>query len=140
MAKLFTYLTFNGNCKEAMTFYQTCLGGELTFQNLDIIQEGTGKGATVRAVIVQACLKSEKIALMGSDLVADEGIYRGNAISLLMQCDSREEVLEYYSKLQRDGVGTYPLSVNEHGNLFGGLTDRFGTHWLFSEQNKNQQI
>jgi PhnB protein len=23
------YLIFNGNCREAMTFYQSCLGGEL---------------------------------------------------------------------------------------------------------------
>jgi PhnB protein len=22
------YLVFNGNCREAMTFYQSCLGGE----------------------------------------------------------------------------------------------------------------
>jgi PhnB protein len=29
-----TYLTFSGNCREAMTFYQKCLGGELSFQTI----------------------------------------------------------------------------------------------------------
>jgi len=28
------YLTFNGNCREAMNFYKKCLGGELTFQTI----------------------------------------------------------------------------------------------------------
>ncbi len=28
------FLLFNGNCAEAMTFYQTCLGGELTLIKL----------------------------------------------------------------------------------------------------------
>lgn len=32
---LHAYLTFNGNCREAMTFYQDCLGGELCFQPLE---------------------------------------------------------------------------------------------------------
>ncbi|RZK51082.1 MAG: VOC family protein, partial [Pedobacter sp.] len=34
MANINSYLTFNGNCKEAMSFYQDCLGGELTFQSI----------------------------------------------------------------------------------------------------------
>ena len=29
-----SYLTFNGNCREAMNFYQRCLGGELAFQTV----------------------------------------------------------------------------------------------------------
>ncbi len=34
MIKLHSYLTFNGNCREAMTFYSDCLEGELTFQTI----------------------------------------------------------------------------------------------------------
>ena len=29
-----SYLTFSGNCREAMTFYQECFGGTLTFQTV----------------------------------------------------------------------------------------------------------
>ena len=29
-----SYLTFNGNCREAMNFYKQCLGGELWFQTV----------------------------------------------------------------------------------------------------------
>lgn len=30
MKEITPYLNFGGNCREAMTFYQRCLGGELT--------------------------------------------------------------------------------------------------------------
>lgn len=32
--KLTPYLLFDGNCAEAMTFYQACLGGELTITKI----------------------------------------------------------------------------------------------------------
>lgn len=34
MTQINSYLTFNGNCREAMTFYQECLGGELFMQTI----------------------------------------------------------------------------------------------------------
>ena len=36
MTTIITYLTFNGNCREAMTFYKECLGGELHFQTVGV--------------------------------------------------------------------------------------------------------
>ncbi|MEJ0101299.1 MAG: hypothetical protein WDO19_01540 [Bacteroidota bacterium] len=30
MPTIISYLTFNGNCREAMIFYKECLGGELS--------------------------------------------------------------------------------------------------------------
>ncbi len=34
MTQLFPYLRFNGNCREAMNFYKSCLGGELILQTV----------------------------------------------------------------------------------------------------------
>ena len=34
MTQINSYLTFSGNCREAMTFYRECLGGELYFQTI----------------------------------------------------------------------------------------------------------
>jgi PhnB protein len=34
MAQLIPYLTFDGNCREAMTFYKDCIGGELELQTV----------------------------------------------------------------------------------------------------------
>lgn len=34
MTQINSYLTFNGNCREAMNFYKDCLGGELILQTI----------------------------------------------------------------------------------------------------------
>ena len=34
MTQINAYLTFNGNCREAMQFYTDCLGGELYLQTI----------------------------------------------------------------------------------------------------------
>jgi PhnB protein len=34
MTQINSYLTFNGNCREAMNFYKDCLGGELNLQTI----------------------------------------------------------------------------------------------------------
>ena len=34
MTQLNVYLTFDGNCREAMTFYKECLGGELVLNTV----------------------------------------------------------------------------------------------------------
>jgi len=129
-------MTFNGNCREAMIFYQSCLGGDLTFQHLDALDLGFRVSPSLHGVIVHACLQSDTIAIMGTDLIVDEGFHRGNTMALLMQCDHKEEIYGYYERLIVNGIPTYPLTPNAHGHLFGGLTDRYGTHWLFSEKNK----
>ena len=34
MAQILAYLKFDGNCREAMTFYKECFGGKLTFNTV----------------------------------------------------------------------------------------------------------
>ena len=34
MAQINAYLKFDGNCREAMTFYKECFGGELIFNTV----------------------------------------------------------------------------------------------------------
>ncbi len=124
------YLTFNGNCTEAMTFYQKCLGGELFFQTLEHSVLSDGMPEKMRKCIVHSTLKSEQLILMGSDLVSDHGLSRGNAVSLVLSCRSEKEIRACYKKLSEGGQATYPLESSFRGALFGGLTDRFGNEWL----------
>ncbi|MDO6675474.1 hypothetical protein Q4517_07920 [Tenacibaculum sp. 1_MG-2023] len=68
MSQLITYLTFNGNCREAMLFYQNCLGGELYFQTLEDSPKTENLPYNYKKYIVQAFLKKENMLLMGTDL------------------------------------------------------------------------
>lgn len=130
MAKINAYLTFNGNCRQAMTFYQECLGGELTLQTLGDAEEDIP--VELRQVILHAVLVADSLVLMGSDMVGEKGLQRGNAVSLCLNCTGEEEIRRLYYRLSEGGQATDPLEDTFWGDLFGGLTDQFGNHWILN--------
>ncbi|WP_199140183.1 VOC family protein [Pedobacter sp. ASV12] len=132
MAQLYSYLTFNGNCRQAMTFYQSCLGGELELQTIGQAPLSEPLPANIKAYIVQATLRKDNLVLMATDMVANEGLNSGNSVSLLLNCQSEQELHHYYRQLARQGQATQPLATNFWGAIFGSLTDQFGVRWLLN--------
>jgi len=132
MAQLFTYLTFNGNCREAMTFYQKCLGGELHLQTVGESPMTEQLPKAMRNCILHATLKSNDLVLMGTDMVGADGLTKGNAVSMMMQCDSLQELQAFYKKLANGGRETHPVERTFRGAWVGGLTDKYGHSWLLS--------
>ena len=130
MIALHAYLTFAGNCREAMTFYQHCLGGELTFQTVGEAPGSEELSAEMRACILSATLKKEGLVLMGSDMVPEQGLRRGNAVAILLWCSTEAEAETLYGKLAEGGRAEHALERNVHGELWGDLTDRFGNGWM----------
>jgi PhnB protein len=132
MSTINSYLTFNGNCREAMIFYQQCLGGELVFQTIgeSPLSEKTPK--KMKDLILHATLTKDTLLLMGSDIVPETGLIRGNALSLVLNSGSEKELKSCYKKLSAGGQVTHPLQKNFWGAVFGGLTDKFGNHWLLN--------
>jgi PhnB protein len=139
MGQIITYLTFNGNCREAMEFYQRCLGGELCFQTLGESPKTKKLPKYIKVHIVQASLKSDNLVLMGSDMT-DEELLRGNSISILLDCNDEDRIKAYYNKLEADGKATHPLQETYWGELFGQLTDKYGNHWLFHCKKRDMGI
>jgi PhnB protein len=130
MAKIISYLTFSGNCREAMTFYKDCLGGELSMQTIGDSPLAGAMPADMKDCILHSTLIRDGLTLMGSDMVAEEGLAIGNAVSLMLNCDSEEEIVACYARLSEGGRKTHTLETSFWGALFGDLTDRFGNHWL----------
>jgi PhnB protein len=67
-------------------------------------------------------------------MVGDNGLVRGNSVSLMLNCSSEEEIKECYQKLSAGGQQTHPLELTFWGALFGNLTDKYGNHWLLHYQ------
>lgn len=140
MAKIISYLTFSGNCREAMTFYKDCLGGELTLQAIGDSPLAGAMPADMKDCILHSTLIRGGLTLMGSDMVADEGLAIGNAVSLMLDCDSEEEIVDCYTRLSEGGQKTHKLETSFWGALFGDLTDRYGNRWLLHfDKGKAQQ-
>jgi PhnB protein len=132
MMQINSYLTFDGNCREAMTFYQKRLGGELTFQTIGESHLSEKMSKKMKDCILHSTLTNGSLLLMGSDMVGENGLIKGNAVSLTLNCGSEKEIRSCYKKLSAGGQATHPLEDSFWGALFGGLTDKFGNHWLLN--------
>ena len=139
MTKINSYLTFNGNCREAMTFYKECLGGELAFQTIGDSPLSDKMPDQMKDCILHSTLSKDALMLMGSDMVSEQGLTKGNAVSLMLDCSNEEEIKLLYSKLSEGGEATHPLENTFFGALFGDLTDKYGNHWLLHYQKNTNQ-
>ncbi len=134
MTQINSYLTFNGNCREAMTFYKECLGGELVLQTIGESPMAEKMPPQMKKSILHSTLTKGNLLLMASDMVGEQGLVKGNTVSLMLNCSSEEEINSCYKKLSEGGEATHPLENTYWGALFGDLTDKFGNHWLLHYQ------
>lgn len=136
MAQVNAYLTFNGNCGDAFTFYREVFGTE--FQNFSRFgdmpaEEGNTLSDPDRDKIMHVSLPiSQETILMGSDTGEghNAGFVEGNNISLSINTDSREEADRLFNGLSAGGKITMPLAETFWGAYFGMWSDKFGIHWM----------
>ncbi|HKP70780.1 MAG TPA: VOC family protein [Pyrinomonadaceae bacterium] len=140
MRRINSYLTFNGNCRDAMSFYKDCLGGELEFQSIGDSPLADNLPADMKDCILHSTLTNDTLVLLASDMAPSAGLVRGNSVSLSLDCASEDEIRECYSKLASGGTADYPLEQTFWGALFGGLTDRFGNHWLLNYSSRREIV
>jgi len=137
MAQLNPYLTFNGNCREAMNFYKECLGGELIFQTIGESPMADRMPEKMKECILHATLSNSAMVIMATDCVPEQGLIKGNSVSLAINCSSEREIENFHEKLSAGSNASNPLENTFWGALFGTLTDKFGNHWLLN-YDKNQ--
>ncbi|MEO8660956.1 MAG: VOC family protein [Bryobacteraceae bacterium] len=118
-----TYLNFDGTCKEAMTFYAKCLGGELQVMPFS---------AEMPDRVMHARLTSGSAILMASDTQPGTTWTAGSNFAIAIQCESGEEVDTLHAALAAGGNVTMPVQDTFWNARFGMLTDRFGVNWMFN--------
>jgi PhnB protein len=136
MAQISPYLTFNGNCAEAMNFYKEVFGGELMMQTFG--QAPMESSEECKDRIMHAQLTSGELILMASDSMPEHPITAGSNVTLSVQSKSKEEQEKYFNKLAESGQVTMPLADTFWGAYFGMLTDKFGMHWMFNTEHKQK--
>ena len=127
--RLSAYLTFNGNCRHAMEFYQTCLGGQLELQTVGDSPLSENLPGHMRACILEATLRNGRMLLTGTDLAPETGVSKGNAVSLMLNCPDEPLLIRTHAALA-DGGKPGTLVRTAWDALFGHVVDKFGNHWL----------
>lgn len=131
--KLTLYLLFDGTCAEAMAFYHSCLGGELS---LTTVGDSPMKGqfpTEQQNKVVNARLTSGTIDLSASDwLHPTRTPIQGNTVCLYISEATYTELKEIFDKLSEGADPSLldPLRDMPFGS-YGALTDHYGVRWMF---------
>ena len=128
--ELTTYLTFDGNCRDAMEFYKKCLDAQLYLMPFSEAPGEVPERAKNR--IIHAKLTKGAAVLMASDTMPGMPFQQGNNFSVSVSCESLQEIERLFTAIGVNGKVTMQLQDTFWGARFGMLTDQFGIHWMFN--------
>jgi PhnB protein len=131
MPTLDAYLAFDGNCAEAMRFYERTLGGKLEVLMTHAQSPLAGQtppGSENR--IMHARLNLGDRALMASDAMAGHRYQGMHGFSLALIYPTAVEAKRVFHALAEGGRVTMPMDKTFWAEAFGMLVDRFGTPWM----------
>lgn len=136
-----THLNFRGTARQALDFYQSVFGGEVTAATYG--QFGMPEGVPGFDKIVFGQLDGV-VRLMAYDIpgaddpAATAGTtHRENGATLTdrtffqsLRADSLDELQRYWDRLAEGATVIEPLAASAWSAGFGMLTDRFGVTWV----------
>jgi PhnB protein len=135
MLKIIAYINFKNNkCSQAMTFYHSLLGGELS---LTPVKDSPMKDmfpAEAQQGILHADLTGSDFSLLATDMPdATIGSETG-AVSLTLTCANKADMQEKFDKLAEGGSVVHPVMTFYAGTM-GNVVDKFGIRWgVFTDE------
>lgn len=129
--QLNAYLNFVDQAQEAMEFYRSVFGGELTMNTFADFNASDDPADQDRIMHSQL-IGENGFVLMASDMPSSMSGTVGTNFSLALSGDDEETLRRYFESLAADGAVTMPLDRAPWGDTFGMCTDRFGVQWMVS--------
>lgn len=140
MATFIPYLSFDGTCADAFTFYKAVFGGDFaTFSRIKDMPGSEHMPPGDQQKIMHVLLITAKgTTLMGSDSFAAMGhtFVKGTNVQISIQAESKEEASDLYNKLAAGGKVEIEIQDAPWGAYFGKVEDKFGILWLINYQYK----
>ncbi|HTJ56873.1 MAG TPA: VOC family protein [Devosiaceae bacterium] len=126
-SRLNPYLSFRDNAREAMEFYRSVFGGKL-----DVMTFGDmAHDPSQRDLIMHGMLTAPNgFVLMGADTPPGMEVKEGSSITISLSGDDEADLRGYWDKLSQGARIAMPLEKAPWGDVFGMLTDRYGTPWM----------
>ncbi len=129
--RLNPYLSFRDNAREALEFYQSVFGGELTVSTFGEFHASPDP-AEQDKVMHSMLVSDSGLVLMGADTPNSMTYTPGDSVSVSLSGDDDAELRGYWEKLIVGATVPQPLEKAPWGDSFGMCTDRFGVHWLIN--------
>jgi PhnB protein len=123
------YINFKDNAREAMDFYKSVFGGELTISTFG--EGGASSGPADADLIMHSQLETPAgFTLMASDTPAHMEFKGAGNISVSLSGTDEAALSGYWNKLNEGAAVIQPLQKAPWGDSFGMLSDRYGVAWL----------
>lgn len=124
------YVGFGDNAREAMSFYHSVLGGELTFSTFG--ESGMSDDPAEAEKIMHAQLLADGgMTLMAADTPPGMDHHgTGSSISISLSGENEAELRGYWDGLSAGGSVMMPFEKAPWGDIFGMFTDKFGINWM----------
>ncbi len=133
------YLIFNGNCREAVTFYEQVFNTD----KAEIMTFGDSPSdpsyplpEEAKNLVMHTRLSILGSTVMFSDTFPGSPFTIGNNVTLAVVTDDEVQLRQAFEKLKEGGKVTMELQETFWSKCYGSLTDKFGIEWQFSHEEK----
>lgn len=128
-ARLNPYLSFRDDARQAMEFYQSVFGGELTLNTFAEFQASDDPAEEDK--IMHGMLEADNgMVLMGADTPNGMEYTSAAGFAVSLSGDEEAALRGYWEALSGSGTVIEPLETAPWGDSFGMCTDRFGVSWM----------
>lgn len=129
--KLFPYVFFNGNCEQALRFYEGAGLGKIA--SLSRYSEAPASDHEPPPGephwVMNAALVGDGFELMASDTRDTRGVI---GVALSIGLTDLDHAKALFAALSDGGTVTMPMARQFWGADFGMFTDRFGVDWMIN--------
>jgi PhnB protein len=127
--RLNPYLSFKDEAREAMEFYHSVFGGELTLNTFDEFQ--ASEDPDEKDKIMHGMLETpEGMVLMGADTPNSMEYVPNAGTAMSLSGEDAAKLRDYWERLSAGGEVTVPLEPAPWGDSFGMCVDKFGVSWM----------
>jgi PhnB protein len=122
------YITFKGNCREAIEFYKSALDAEVLFTQT--VGESPMSDMGPAENIMHCTIKVGQSTIMMSDDPRPDAASGGGNISLAIGLNDPARAKQVFDRLGSGGTTIMPLEKTYWAEAFGMLIDKFGVRWM----------
>ncbi|MGL4429107.1 hypothetical protein D3C75_225780 [compost metagenome] len=134
------YISFAGNCTEAMAFYQQSLGAELlyqmTFGEMPKDGQSSDEGCPSGMQFPDTAIAHANLRIAGSDIMMSDGTLSGNArysgFTLVLDTQDVAEGKRWFDSLAASGTVEMAWQETFWAHGFGKVTDQYGVPWMIN--------
>lgn len=133
------YLIFNGNCREAVSFYENVFNTD----KAEIMTFGDSPSdpsyplpEEAKNLVMHTRLSILGSTVMFSDTFPGSPFTIGNNVTLAVVSDDEAQLRQAFEGLKEGGKVTMELQETFWSKCYGSLTDKYGIEWQISHEEK----